>query len=44
MPITMAAADMSNWTAWRKKFFAKLPLGYRDGEFIFANSTVDSYF
>lgn len=41
--ITMAAADMSNWTAWRKKFFAKLPLGYRDGEFIFANSTVDSY-
>ena len=41
--ITMSAADMSNWTAWRKKFFAKLPLGYRDGEFIFANSTVDSY-
>lgn len=41
--ITMSAADMSNWTQWRKKFFAKLPLGYRDGEFIFANSTVDSY-
>lgn len=41
--ITMSAADISNWTAWRKKFFSKLPLGYRDGEFIFANSTVDSY-
>ena len=41
--ITMTAAEISNWTAWRKKFFAKLPLGYRDGEFIFANSTVDAY-
>ena len=41
--VTMSAADMSNWTAWRKKFFAKLPLGYRDGEFIFPISTVDSY-
>lgn len=41
--ISMSAADMSNWTAWRKKFFAKLPLGYRDGEFIFPLSTVDSY-
>lgn len=41
--ITMTAADMSNWTAWRKKFFAKLPLGYRAGEFVFAASTVDAY-
>lgn len=41
--ITMTAADMSNWTQWRKKFFAKLPLGYRAGEFIFAASTVDAY-
>ena len=41
--ITMSGADISNWTAWRKKFFAKLPLGYRDGEFIFAMSTVDAY-
>lgn len=41
--ITMTAADISNWTAWRKKFFAKLPLGYRSGEFIFALSTVDAY-
>lgn len=41
--ISMSAADMSNWTAWRKKFFAKLPLGYREGEFIFPLSTVESY-
>ena len=41
--VTMSAADINNWTAWRKKFFAKLPLGYRAGEFIFAASTVDAY-
>lgn len=41
--ITMTAADISDWTKWRKKFFAKLPLGYRSGEFIFAASTVDAY-
>lgn len=41
--IQMSAADLSNWTAWRKNFFAKLPLGYRAGEFIFPLSTVESY-
>ena len=41
--IQMTAADMNNWTAWRKKFFAKLPLGYRAGEFIFPLSTVETY-
>ena len=41
--VEMTAADMNNWTAWRKKFFAKLPLGYRAGEFIFPLSTVESY-
>ena len=41
--VTMTAAQMSDWTQWRKRFFAKLPLGYRDGEFIFPLSTVDSY-
>lgn len=41
--IEMTAADFSDWTKWRKNFFAKLPLGYRDGEFIFALSTVDAY-
>ena len=41
--IEMTANDISDWTKWRKNFFAKLPLGYRSGEFIFAASTVDAY-
>lgn len=41
--VEMSAADINDWTAWRKKFFAKLPLGYRAGEFIFPLSTVESY-
>ena len=41
--VTMTAAQMSNWTAWRKNFFAQLPLGYRAGEFIFPMATVDAY-
>ncbi len=41
--VEMTAAEMSDWKAWRKNFFSKLPLGYRDGEFIFPLSTVDSY-
>lgn len=41
--VEMTAADINNWSAWRKKFFAKLPLGYRAGEFIFPLSTVESY-
>ena len=41
--IQLSAADINNWTAWRKNFFAKLPLGYRDGEFIFPLATVDAY-
>lgn len=41
--VTMTAAQINNWTAWRKNFFAKLPLGYRDGEFIFTVGTVDAY-
>lgn len=41
--ITMTAAQINNWAAWRKNFFAKLPLGYRSGEFIFPVSTVDAY-
>lgn len=41
--IEMTAADINNWTAWRKKFFSKLPLGYRYGEFIFPLATVDAY-
>ena len=41
--VSLTAADMGNWTAWRKKFFAKLPLGYRSGEFIFPLSTIETY-
>ena len=41
--VKMTAADINNWTAWRKKFFSKLPLGYRAGEFVFPVSTVDAY-
>ena len=41
--ITMTAADIGDWIKWRKNFFAKLPLGYRSGEFIFPLSTVDAY-
>lgn len=41
--VTMTASEFSDWTKWRKKFFAALPLGYRAGEFIFPASTVDAY-
>ena len=41
--VEFKAAEINNWTAWRKKFFAKLPLGYRGGEFIFNLGTVDAY-
>lgn len=41
--VSMTAANMADWKAWRKNFFAKLPLGYRAGEFIFPLSTVETY-
>ena len=41
--IEMTAADIADWTKWRKNFFSKLPLGYRAGEFIFPLSTVEAY-
>ena len=41
--IEMTAADINDWQKWRKNFFAKLPLGYRFGEFIFSLGTVDAY-
>ena len=41
--ITMTAAQLTDWTQWRKRFFSQLPLGYRAGEFIFPISTVDAY-
>ena len=41
--VTFTAAQLNNWTYWRKNFFAALPLGYRSGEFIFPLATVDAY-
>ena len=41
--VEFTAEELNDWTAWRKNFFAKLPLGYRAGEFIFPLSTVESY-
>lgn len=41
--VDMTAVNMSDWKAWRKNFFASLPLGYRAGEFIFPLSTVETY-
>ena len=41
--VEMTEADINDWKAWRSKFFAKLPLGYRYGEFIFPLATVDAY-
>lgn len=41
--ITMTAAEINDWKNWRKKLFAALPLGRRDGEFVFPVSTVESY-
>ena len=41
--VSFTAAEINDWTKWRKKFFAKLPLGYRSGNFIFPLSTVESY-
>lgn len=42
--IEMTEAEFSDWTAWRKKLFAKVPLSKRGrGEFLFPASTVESY-
>ena len=39
--ITMAAADAEDWTKWRTKFFAKIPLSYRGGGVLIM--TVDTW-
>lgn len=41
--IEMTDAEFSDWTMWRKKLFAKIPLSKRGtGEFLFPSSTVES--
>lgn len=42
--IEMNAKDFADWTAWRTKLFAKVPLSKRgQGEFIFPSATVETY-
>lgn len=41
--IEFEADEIGDWTAWRKKLFAKVPLSKRgSGEFLFPASTVES--
>lgn len=42
--ITLSAADMTDWTKWRTKFFAKIPLAYRgEGVMIMTAATWETY-
>lgn len=42
--VELTEAEFSDWTAWRKKLFAIVPLSKRgQGEFLFPASTVESY-
>jgi len=42
--IYMTEAEFADWTAWRKKLFAVVPLSKRgQGEFLFPSSTVETY-
>ncbi|VYT38530.1 Phage capsid family protein [uncultured Clostridium sp.] len=42
--VEMTEAEFSDWTAWRKNLFAKIPLSKRgQGEFLFPVSTVETY-
>ena len=42
--IEFTEEEFGDWTAWRKKLFAVIPLSKRGlGEFLFPSSTVESY-
>lgn len=42
--VEMTEAEFSDWSAWRKNLFAKIPLSKRgQGEFLFSSATVESY-
>lgn len=42
--VSFTADELADWTAWRKKLFAKVPLSKRgQGEFLFPASTVETY-
>lgn len=41
--ITLSAADIASWSAWKKKVFGKMKKSYRDGKFFMAQPTFDGY-
>ena len=42
--ITLSAADFKDWSAWKKKVFAKMPLAYKGGAvFLMASGTFEGY-
>lgn len=42
--ITLTSAEMADWTKWRTKFFAKIPLAYRgEGVMIMTAATWEAY-
>ncbi len=41
--VTLTAADFTDWSAWKKKVFAKIPKAYRNGNFYMEQGTFDGY-
>ncbi|MCL2771976.1 MAG: phage major capsid protein [Oscillospiraceae bacterium] len=41
--LTVIPADFISWSAWKKKVFAKIPLSYTNGIFVFSKGTFDGY-
>ncbi len=42
--VTLASAEFDDWSAWKKKVFAKMPLSYKGGAiFVMASGTFEGY-
>lgn len=42
--VTLSSADIADWSAWKKKVFAKMPLSYKGGaNFLMASGTFEGY-
>ena len=42
--VTISSADFQDWSAWKKKVFAKMPLSYKGGAtFLMASGTFEGY-
>lgn len=41
--ITLSAAEITSWTEWKKKVFAKMKKAYRNGKFYMSQATFDGY-